>query len=232
MATLNQLMEMTGAYTGDEQEIYAEEEASAAEGFEVDPFGGQPTLSEVASAVVTPPPAEPEQSDDDSQEAERRAAMDEFADWVGGKDEVPRAELETFGLTMVARKRVNTPDKRHGMELLLNGLTLEAASRARTLHSEAVFSSEVAMPLSRIEFSPPGRRAGSGDRVRFTWKEGGDGFGKMSLLAVPGKPDAISGVISGQLFSHTFRQPDGRDSMVNFEAKSVAAETALGCEFP
>ncbi|MEZ5558131.1 MAG: hypothetical protein R3E86_06220 [Pseudomonadales bacterium] len=164
--------------------------------------------------------------------------MEEFKDWVGGGDEIPREQLETFGITMATLKDQGV-DALGGAGQLISALTLEVATNARQPTRSI---GGLSVPLTRIMFSPPGMVAGGASRAKFTCPvenvESSDCYGKIYYGQMAGSSATqgawegpLYGVIEGRLYANNLRKSDGRASMVEFQAEFYAAETAFGCQF-
>ena len=80
------------------------------------------------------------------------------------------------------------------------------------------------MSLSRVTLTTK-ERFKDGTPARFTWKSGDDGPAP-SLGFSPGP--ALSGQITGTLTSDNYVLPSGRYAKIEFDARFIAAEGALG----
>lgn len=214
-ATLDVLLEMTGVYNSEPEMNFTEEEVS---GVVFDPFSPESLAGE------QPPPAE-------VTESEQRAQIQAFKKWVGGADELPPGgELETFGLTLVGRKR-NT-----GVANLVNAAVLEVGFRGEgtigSLFSEGKYKKQGKRYISRLDFSPGGLHGQGSGAPWFRWREGEIGSVEYMFNETPEDGEGrLEGKIKAELISSNHRQPDGRYSRITLKAKFSAEETQLGCEF-
>ena len=157
---------------------------------------------------------------DGDDEETRRSGSEVRKDWEDFVRQESEGGTENWGLSMVDAKM----DSDLGaLGTLLGGMTIEAAGPDSIHTSE--YGRNVFLTLSRLDVVPGKIDPNTGDRIKFTWREGQPGNALLVLGSI--SEHFMSGIITGDLYSE--KEYDGRKLHITVEARFAALRGATSC---